>query len=205
MENFSIIDADGHVTESNESLKKHLKKEYRNRPLMHSEAWDRTFGGTLGKRNEDPKVQLADMDIEGIDVQVIFPSHLSLNVEKEADLATDIARAYNDWLAEFCAADPKRLKGVAMVALQDLNAAIREARRAVEQLGFIGVMMPTNVRDQDVGRREFWPFYEEVERLGVGLALHGGIRAAERMHGRFDSFIAVHSVSFPFECMAALT
>ncbi len=205
MNSFPIIDADGHVTESNESLRKHLKKEYRNRPLMHSEAWDRSFGGTLGKRNEEPKTQLADMDVEGIDVQVIFPSHLSLNVEKETNLATDIARAYNDWLAEFCAADNRRLKGVAMVALQDIPAAILEVRRAVEQLGFVGVMMPTNVRDQDIGRREFWPFYEEVERLGVGLALHGGIRAAERMHGRFDSFIAVHSVSFPFECMAAVT
>lgn len=194
MEEFPIIDADGHVTESNESLRKHLKKEYRNRPLMHSEAWDRSFGGTLGKHNEEPKTQLADMDIDGIDIQVIFPSHLSLNAEKETDLATDIARAYNDWLAEFCATDPRRLKGVAMVALQDIDAAIREARRAVEQLGFVGVMMPTNVRDQDIGRREFWPFYEEVQRLGVGLALHGGIRAAERMHGRFDSFIAVHSV-----------
>src|SRR5215510_3508998 len=78
MENFPIIDADGHVTESNESLRKHLKKEYRNRPLMRSEAWDRSFGGTLGKRNEEPKTQLADMDVEGIDVQVIFPSHLGL-------------------------------------------------------------------------------------------------------------------------------
>jgi predicted TIM-barrel fold metal-dependent hydrolase len=205
MEKFPIIDADGHVTESAESLKKHLKEQYRKRPLMTSEAWDRTFGGTLGKRNENPKTQLADMDTDGIDIQVIFPSHLSLSAEKETDLATDIARAYNDWLAEFCASNPRRLKGVAMVALQDVSAAIREARRAVEQLGFVGVMMPTNVRDQDIGRREFWPFYEEVERLGVGLALHGGIRAAERMHGRFDTFIAVHSVSFPFECMAALT
>ncbi|HUK41601.1 MAG TPA: amidohydrolase family protein [Candidatus Acidoferrales bacterium] len=205
MEKIPIIDADGHVTESNESLKKHLKKEYRNRPLMHSESWDRTFGGTLGKRNEDPKVQLADMDIDGIDIQVIFPSHLSLCAERETDLATDIARAYNDWLAEFCAADPRRLKGVAMVALQDVDAALKEVRRAVEQLGFVGVMMPTNVRDQDVGKREFWPFYEEVQRLNIGLALHGGIRAAERMHGRFDTFISVHSVSFPFECMAALT
>ena len=76
MEKFPIIDADGHVTESNESLRKHLKTEYRNRPLMHSEAWDRSFGGTLGKRNEEPKTQLADMDIDGIDIQVIFPSHL---------------------------------------------------------------------------------------------------------------------------------
>jgi len=103
MEKFPIIDADGHVTESNESLRKHLKTEYRNRPLMHSEAWDRSFGGTLGKHNEEPKTQLADMDIDGIDIQVIFPSHLSLNAEKETDLATDIARAYNNWLAEFCA------------------------------------------------------------------------------------------------------
>jgi uncharacterized protein len=205
MENFPIIDADGHVTESFASLKRYLKPEHRNRPLMTSEAWDRSFGGTLGKTNEDPKTQLADMDVDGIDIQVIFPSHLSLSAEKEADLATDIARAYNDWLAEFCAANPRRLKGVAMVALQDVKAAIAEARRAVEQLGFVGVMMPTNVRDQDVGKRSFWPFYEEIERLGVGLALHGGIRAAERMHGRFESFISVHSVSFPFECMAALT
>lgn len=205
MKQFPIIDADGHVTESVESLKKHLKQVYRNRPLMTSEAWDRSFGGTLGKRNEDPNTQLADMDLDGIDIQVIFPSHLSLSAEKEPELATDIARAYNDWLAEFCAAEPRRLRGVAMVALQDIEAATREVRRAIEQLGFVGVMMPTNVRDQDIGRREFWPFYKEVERLGVGLALHGGIRAAERMHGRFDTFIAVHSVSFPFECMAALT
>ena len=205
MEKFRVIDADGHVTESFGSLKKHLKEEYRNRPLASSEAWDRSFGGTLGKRNEDPKVQLADMDIDGIDIQVIFPSHLSLSVEKENDLAVEFARAYNDWLAEFCATDPRRLKGVAMIALHDIDAAIKEARRAVEKLGFVGIMMPTNVRDQDIGKRQFWPFYEEIQRLGVGLALHGGIRAAERMHGRFDSFIAVHSVSFPFECMAALT
>jgi uncharacterized protein len=205
MEGFRIIDADGHVTETVESLRKHLKAEYRNRPLMNSEAWDRTFSGSLGKRNEDPRIQLADMDKDGIDIQVIYPSHLSLNVEKEADLALDIARAYNDWLAEFCATNPARLKGVAMVALHDIDAAILEARRAVEKLGLVGIMMPTNFRDQDIGKRPFWPFYEEIERLGVGLGLHGGVRAAERMHGRFDTFIAAHSVAFPFECMAALT
>ncbi len=38
MKNFPIIDADGHVTETFGSLKKHLKEQYRNRPLMSSEA-----------------------------------------------------------------------------------------------------------------------------------------------------------------------
>ena len=206
MKDMLVIDADGHVSESNASLKKYMKEENRSRPLQASEAWDRSFGGTLGKRNEDPRVQLADMDAEGIDIQVIYPSsRLSLSSEKETNLVVDIARAYNEWLAAFCATDPKRLKGVAIVPLQDVDASIKEARRAVKELGHVAIMMPTNVRDQDIGRRQFWPFYEEVEELGVPLAIHGGIRASERMHGRFDTFIAVHTVSFPFECMAALT
>ena len=66
-------------------------------------------------------------------------------------------------------------------------------------------MMPTNVLDQDIGLRQFWPFYEEVERLNVGLAFHGGIRASQRMHGRFGSFIAVHTLAFPLDGMVALT
>jgi hypothetical protein len=202
---YLVIDADGHVTESDESIRKHLRQEFRNRPLGERDAWDRRFGGTLGKVNEDPRVQLTDMDAAGIDVQVIFPTRLSLGAHKETGMATDIARAYNDWLAEFCATDPRRLKGVALIALQDVGEAVKEARRAVEKLGFVGVMMPTNVRDTDIGNQRFWPFYEEIERLGVGLAVHGGIHASERMHGRFDTFIAVHTVAFPFECMAALT
>lgn len=206
MKDMLIIDADGHVSESAESMKKYLKEENRSRPLGASEAWDRSFGGTLGKRNEDPHVQLADMDAEGIDIQVIYPSsRLSLSSEKETPLVVDLARAYNDWLADFCSTDSKRLKGVAVVPLQDVGASIQEVRRAVKDLGHVAVMMPTNVRDQDIGKQDFWPFYEAVEELGVPLAIHGGIRASERMHGRFDTFISVHTVSFPFECMAALT
>ena len=159
-----------------------------------------------GQIQPDAHVQLADMDVDGIDVQVIYPTRgISLSAAREVDLAVDIAHAYNDWLAEFCSTDPERLKGVALVALGDVGAAIKEARRAVEELGFIGVMMPTNVLDQDIGLRQFWPIYEEVERLNVGLAFHGGIRASQRMHGRFGRFIAVHTLAFPLECMVALT
>src|SRR5712692_2049788 len=205
LKDLPIIDADGHVSEPDEGIRRFLPEDMRRRPLKPADAWDRSFGGTLGKINYDPRVQLSDMDLEGIDVQVIFPSSaLSDNSIKETDLAVARARAYNDWLAEFCSVDPDRLKGVAIVALQDVDAAIKEVRRAIQQLGHVAVMMPTNVRDQDIGKRQFWPFYEAVQGLGVPLAVHGGIHAAERMHGRFESFIAVHTVSFPFECMTAM-
>lgn len=206
MPSYPIIDADAHVTETVAGIRKYLKAEYQARPIWTSHSWDMDFGGKLGKYNDKPEVQLADMDAEGIDVQIIFPSRgLSLNFEKQTQLAVNVAQAYNDWLADFCSVSPHRLKGVALVALQEIDAAVKEARRAVEQLGHFAIMLPTNVRDQDIGGREFWPFYEEAERLGVPLALHGGTRMAERMHGRFGSFISVHTVAFPFECMAAVT
>ena len=208
MNGLMVVDADAHVTETAEDLRPYLKEEHRQRPIWMGggDAWDRFLGGTLGKgNNDDPHVQITDMEADGVDVQVIYPTRgLGLNRHKETAVAVDVAHAYNEWLAEFCATDPRRLKGAALVALQDVGAAVKEVRHAVEDLGMVGVMMPPNVRDTDIGRREFWPFYEEVERLGVGLGIHGGV-GDDRMHGRFDTFIAVHTVCFPLECMAALT
>src|SRR5262245_49147074 len=117
-----IIDADGHVSESMATMRKYMGPEYQNRPLQESEAWDRSLGGTMGKFNEDPHVQIQDMEAEGIDIQVVFPTvGLSLSRMKETELALARARAYNDWLAEFCAVNPDRLKGVALIALQDVD------------------------------------------------------------------------------------
>jgi predicted TIM-barrel fold metal-dependent hydrolase len=201
-----IIDADGHVTEQPESLQKYLRPENRDRPLGNKEAWDRYLNLSRGKIHDDPRIQLADMDAEGIDVQVIYPTlNLGLGALPEPDLAVDLAHAYNDWLADFCATDSRRLKGVAMVALQDVEAAIAEARRAVTELGHLAIMIPTNVRDQELGMRQFWPFYAAAEELGVVLGIHCGTTTATRMTGRFDRFISVHTVAFPFEMMAALT
>lgn len=205
MKDLFIIDADGHVTESEASVQQYMRPELRRKLVQRVDPYDRRQGGKLGKINEDPKVQLADMDTEGIDVQVIYPTSLSINADPDAAWAADWARAYNDWLSDFCATDRSRLKGVATIALHDVDVAIKEVRRAVEHKGHVAVMMPTNVMDRDIGREEFWPFYAEVERLGIPLAVHGGINASTRVHGRFDKFISIHTLSFPFECMLALT
>src|ERR1044071_9742297 len=194
MQPYPIIDADAHVIEAVAGIRKYMGPEYQSRPIWTNHSWDMDFGGTLGKYNDKPEVQLEDMDAEGISAQVIFPSRgLSLNFEKQTRLAVDLARAYNDWLAEFCASDPRRLKGVALVALQDIDAAIKEARRAVTELGHLAIMLPTNVRDQELGMRQFWPFYAAVEELGVALGIHASTGTATRMTGRFDRFISVHT------------
>ena len=51
-----------------------------------------------------------------------------------------IFRAYNDWLAEFCRTDPARLKGIAMINLDDVQDGIKELERAA-RLGLVGAMI----------------------------------------------------------------
>ena len=82
---------------------------------------------------QNPLARVRDLDEEGIDIAVMFTT-MGLRFAGVADpgLAGALCCAYNDWLADFCRAAPDRLVGVAAVPLQDVDAAIAEAQRAVD-------------------------------------------------------------------------
>src|SRR3989442_13157536 len=85
------------------------------------------------RRGFDAISQLEAMEREGLDVAVLFPSRglFALAVDgMDRDLAAPIARAYHDWLTEFCAQAPERLLGAAVLPPDDGGAA-RAAARAV--------------------------------------------------------------------------
>src|SRR6266545_4096938 len=70
----------------------------------------------------DPLKRLPDMDEEGIDVAIIFGTSIALMVNGMADkpLAAAVCHAVNRWLVEeYLAPDPKRLKGVGLIPVQD--------------------------------------------------------------------------------------
>jgi uncharacterized protein len=204
-----IIDADIHVTQDTMvNLRPRLPERfaYRER-FLNGDEFDRGVGGSLGKHGLSAAEHLADMAQEGVDVQVLFPTTVmnSGNL-READLATAIAHAYNDWLYDFCAADRERLKGVALVALQDVPSAIREMSRAVTDLGMCAVMIPTYVHPgKDLGGREMDPFYAEAERLGVPVAVHRLSGPSTVGFDRFTNFSALHTCVPMFELATAVT
>jgi predicted TIM-barrel fold metal-dependent hydrolase len=137
-------------------------------------------------RGWDPASQVEAMDVEGLDLAVLYPSRglfvLGLDsVDQvgpdglEPGFATAIARAYNDWLAEFCSHAPDRMYGAAMVAPHDVDGAVEEARRCVTELGFKAVFLaPGCVNRRPWHHPAYDPLWAEVERLGVPLAFHGG-------------------------------
>ncbi len=64
------------------------------------------------------------MDADGVDVSVVYPTvGLLLYSVPDTALLSEIFRNYNDWLAEFCAGEPKRLKGIAMINVDDVQEA----------------------------------------------------------------------------------
>jgi predicted TIM-barrel fold metal-dependent hydrolase len=93
------------------------------------------------------KMQLDAMDMEGIDVAVIYPSRglFALTIPNmDPRLAAAMARAYNNWLHEFCQENPDRLIGAGMISPFDVQDAVAETRRCIKELGFRGVFLRPN-------------------------------------------------------------
>ena len=73
------------------------------------------------------------MDIDGIDVGIIYPSAgLQLFKQPNSELLTAVFRAYNNWLAEFCQTSPERLKGIAMLNIDNVRVGVKELERCAK-------------------------------------------------------------------------
>ena len=88
----------------------------------------------------DPVARLVDMDAEGIDVAVLYPTAMLTWIE-EADIFGAACRAYNNWLHDYCSAGPDRLYPVALVPLQDPDAAVARCGGRSSELGAKAVMI----------------------------------------------------------------
>ncbi len=164
----------------------------------------------------DPASQLDAMDAEGVDVAVLFPSRglfvLGLDTTThvgpqglEPDLAAAIARAYNDWMHDYCGASD-RLLGAGLLAPHHIDAAVDEVRRCVEELGFVTVMLhPGLVEGRPWHDPAYDPVWRECERLNVPICFHGGGQNHLRPDYtlEFDNMMMWHTFGQPIGIMAA--
>ena len=158
--------------------------------------------------------RLPDMDEEGIDVAVIFgtPIALTVNGLQDKGLAGALCHAVNRWLVEYCAPDPKRLKGVGLIPCQDPPAAVKELEFLAQQ-GIVSAMLPNNVYGINLGDRRFDPIYAAAQEIGMPLSVHPqtGHDGQYGVYGvmgagseRMEKYSYVHMTAFPFELMIAL-
>jgi predicted TIM-barrel fold metal-dependent hydrolase len=160
-----------------------------------------------------PEQRLADMDLDGIDATVLFGGGPlgTTNV----DLYIASFEAYNRWLWDFCAADRKRLVGVAYLPMRDVEETLGLLRQAAK-LGFRSVNIPAFPQSKDAltssskvaaiaagqgaaltgnptGERtyrdpEFDPFWAEIANLDMTVTIHLGGRIPR--FGEKEHFLA---------------
>ena len=127
-------------------------------------------------RGYDPASHVQAMDIEGIDVAVLYGTRgrqVLMHDDLDPDVAAALARAHNTWTHDFCQHDPRRLKFAAQLAFQNVPAAVAEARRAVGQLGAVAVIgNPNPINGRHVHDPEFEPLWEALEELDVPIGFH---------------------------------
>jgi uncharacterized protein len=157
----------------------------------------------------DPRARLLEMDAEGVDVSVLFPTlGLFAPLVPEPDAEAAYCAALNDFYAEYCSVDPARLRGVAMLPLKDVDAAVREVRRAAER-EFVAACLRPNPdphTKQDVADPRLEPVWAALEETGMAACFHEGVNPILPFAGveRCTSMFDWHVVSHPFEQMLAM-
>jgi uncharacterized protein len=166
--------------------------------------------GSHAERGWTAEVQLEAMDIEGIDVAVLYPTRgLQVLAEPsmEPQFAAALARAYNNWLYDFCEKDPNRLLGAGMISPFDIDEARVEIKRCVKELGFRAIFMRSNITN---GRNWYDDYYEPLwsllEELEIPLGFHESSSTAGRQIGdNFEpNFMLRRVVAQPMEQMLGL-
>jgi predicted TIM-barrel fold metal-dependent hydrolase len=121
----------------------------------------------------DPSARATELDREGIEAEILYTTvGLGLFGLKDLEFRYACFRAFNDWLAEHCAGAPKRLFGVAMIAIDDIDRSVTELERCVD-MGLRGAMISIGQRSgESYGDARFDKFWSAVEALEVPISLH---------------------------------
>ena len=162
-------------------------------------------------RGYDAVSQLQAMEQEGLDAAVLFrTSPLHCDETLEAPYANDLCKAWNDWIADFCKEDPRRLKASALITLHDVDLAIEEVRRAVKKLGVAGLSLcPEPINGRRIHDRCFDPLWAEIEKLGAALCFHPPARpkqdqVANKFFGHPNEAIVALALRNPVELIQAV-
>ena len=120
-----------------------------------------------------PEEQIKDMDADGIYANVLYPSTgLLLYSIKDSELLSAIFRAYNDWMADFSNAFPKRLNGIGMLNIDDVEVGIKEMERCAN-IGLVGAMIPVYLGwGVSYEAPEYEALWAAAQDIDMPLSLH---------------------------------
>ncbi len=136
--------------------------------------WAIERGGVMREGELRPTMadlRLTDMDHDGAEASIMYGPTDPMPIA-DGELRRACYEAYNDWLAEFCAAMPARLIGVAQLSLEDPLAARDELLRLAKRGGLRHVNILASRATPPVYDEAWEPFWSAAEEVGVPIGFH---------------------------------
>ena len=192
-----VITADAHVGETDD-LRRRLPEKYRDtlpefsvdesgrldfklKGKSYPKRYDRapTEEDLLREFRTDPSQgtdldrRMRDMAMEGVDGQVIFPNiglGMSMGTEPSAYYEA-WAHAYNDYVWETFEPQSKRMKPAAMLSLDNVDEAVKEAERCIKR-GFCTLFVPAVMPWQPYYLPMYEPLWSLAEEADIPVNFH---------------------------------
>jgi uncharacterized protein len=122
--------------------------------------------------------------------------------------AVRLARLANDEMAELVARYPDRfVAAIALLPMNDVQAALDEADRAIKDLGFKGIYVHSNINGKPLDAPEFLPFFEKMAAYDLPIYIHPwrGNDVPEYPVEEESKYAIASTFGWPYETTAAMT
>ncbi len=121
----------------------------------------------------DPHERIKDMELDGVDGEVVYPSMaMRMFALEDTQFMHACFQAYNTWAANFCRPYPDRLKAIGMINLVDVEQGIQELQR-VAKLGLAGGMIAIYPGEEaGYGSPKYDPFWAAAQDMDIPISLH---------------------------------
>jgi len=160
------------------------------------------------KAGYSPRSRLQDMDEQGVDAQVIYPTvggQILGKPFRDPALLAAVCRAYNDWSLDYCAAAPERLIMAAMLPVQSPELAVAEAWRVAGLGAGAFYLRPNPVDGRNLHHPDNDPLWSALEAIGRPVCIHdSGSPYWPSFGDRMETHTSGHIIAHPFEAMVAM-
>jgi len=116
--------------------------------------------------------RIKEMDETDVTMQVLSTIPVLFNYWAKPADGLETSRFLNDHIAETVGKEPKRFIGLGTIPLQDVDLAIKEMERCIQELKMPGLEIGTNINGKNLSEKELFTFYEAAEKLGCALFVH---------------------------------
>ena len=105
--------------------------------------------------------------------QILSLASPPLELAGGPEISRKLSQIGSDSMAELCAKHPERFPGfIATIAMNDLDGAVDEVDRAINDLGAVGIQLFTNVGGKPLDTPEFRPVFERMHELDKPIWIH---------------------------------